>query len=211
LSSIIYPQNKFNLKKLYADYPFYKGIIGSDGKERRLTTSIFTQLDVFTEDSDPSVNKYRILGLIDNNRVFYCIKSKYLEKHENTLKYKVLVPKSNGSGALGEILSSPLIGNPLLGYTQSFIGIGAFETEDEAKAAINYIKTKFCRLLLGVLKVTQDNSKEVWRYVPNQDFAPSSDINWNKPIADIDKQLYTKYELTNKEISFIESMIKPMV
>ena len=95
--------------------------------------------------------------------------------------------------------------------TQSFIGIGAFETEDEAKAAINYIKTKFCRLLLGVLKVTQDNSKEVWRYVPNQDFAPSSDINWNKPIADIDKQLYTKYELTNKEISFIESMIKPMI
>ncbi|MDD2438544.1 MAG: restriction endonuclease, partial [Massilibacteroides sp.] len=73
-----------------------------------------------------------------------------------------------------------------------------------------YIKTKFVRALLGVLKVTQDNSKSVWRFVPLQDFTSSSDIDWGKPVDDIDRQLYTKYGLTEEEIVFIESMIKPM-
>lgn len=210
LSEIIYSQNKFLLEALYKDYPHYKDVIGSNGNEKRLTTSIFTQLDVFTEDDKPTTDKYIILGLINNIRTYRCILSKYIEKNEFINKYKVLIPKSNGTGAIGEVLSTPLIGSPQSGVTQSFITIGAFDTEEEAAALYKYIKTKFCRTLLGILKITQDNSREVWRFVPLQNFTPSSDIDWTQPVSDIDRQLYAKYGLTTEEQQFIESMIKPM-
>ncbi|MBR6298065.1 MAG: hypothetical protein IKR34_02350 [Candidatus Gastranaerophilales bacterium] len=53
-------------------------------------------------------------------------------------------------------------------------------------------------------------SKEKFQFVPLQDFTSNSDIDWSKPIAEIDAQLYKKYGLSEEEISFIESMIKPM-
>ena len=64
--------------------------------------------------------------------------------------------------------------------------------------------------MLGVLKVTQDNNTDVWKFVPLQDFTSTSDINWNQSISDIDRQLYAKYGLSDDEIAFIEKMIKPM-
>lgn len=66
------------------------------------------------------------------------------------------------------------------------------------------------RTMLGILKVTQDNNTEVWKFVPLQDFTSSSDINWSASVADIDQQLYRKYGLSADEIAFIEKMIKPM-
>ena len=125
-------------------------------------------------------------------------------------KYKILVPKSNGTGAIGEVLSTPLIGEPLIGVTQSFIQIGAFDNLQEATFALKYIKSRFARCLLGILKVTQDNSKDTWAFVPLQDFTDSSDIDWGKSIKEIDRQLYRKYGLDDEEIGFIEKMIKPM-
>ena len=64
--------------------------------------------------------------------------------------------------------------------------------------------------MLGILKATQDNSKEVWRLVPLQDFTGNSDIDWSKSVAEIDQQLYAKYGLDLSEIDFIESKIKSM-
>ncbi len=205
----IYLQNKFNLAVLYKDFPEYKNIIGSKGIEKRLTTKIFDQINVFTKEKS-STDDIKIIGLIDNSRYYRYIPMKYLDVHENLSKYKVILPKSNGTGALGEKLSAPFIGEPKLGYTQSFIGIGAFNNKTEAEAALKYIKTKFTRTMLGILKVTQDNNKPVWKFVPLQDFTSSSDINWNGSISDIDRQLYHKYNLTNEEIAFIEDHIKPM-
>lgn len=75
---------------------------------------------------------------------------------------------------------------------------------------LTYIKTKFCRALLGTLKVTQHTSISVWRNVPLQDFTSSSDINWSTSIGDIDKQLYKKYNLSDEEINFIETKVKEM-
>ena len=151
-----------------------------------------------------------IIGLINNNRVYRYIPKRYIEAHENLYKYKVVIPKSNGSGAIGEVLSTPILGEPILGYTQSFIGIGAFEKEAEADAALKYVKTKFMRTMLGILKVTQDNNTDVWKFVPLQDFTSNSDIDWSQNIPDIDRQLYSKYNLSDDEIDFIEKMIKPM-
>lgn len=61
-----------------------------------------------------------------------------------------------------------------------------------------------------MLKITQHNSAEKWKYVPLQDFTPSSDIDWSASIADIDRQLYRKYGLTEEEIAFIETKVKEM-
>lgn len=202
-------QNKFNLNTLYSDHPEYRKIIGSNGREKRLTTSIFTQLDVFTE-VNANADDVHIIGLIDNKRVYKYIPIKYLEEHDNLHKWKVILPKSNGSGAIGEVLSTPLIGEPLIGYTQSFISIGTFDNKEEAQATLKYVKSKFMRTMLGILKVTQDNNSDVWAYVPLQNFTPNSDIDWSRSIADIDRQLYAKYGLTDDEIAFIEKTIKPM-
>ena len=64
--------------------------------------------------------------------------------------------------------------------------------------------------MVGLLKVSQNVYQNVYQFVPLQDFTEKSEIDWNKPIPEIDKQLYKKYSLTKEEISFIESMIKPM-
>lgn len=210
LSNIVYIQNRFNLSELYKDFPDIISGIGSDGKDSRLEKNIFTKVkDVFTENEFP--NSIKILGIIDNKRVWKYVALKYIdETHENLMKFKVLVPTSNGSGAIGEVLSTPLIGTPLIGYTRSFIGIGAFDTKQEANACFKYIKTKFARTMLGILKITQDNNKPTWRYVPLQDFTSSSDIDWQQSVAEIDVQLYKKYGLDENEISFIESHVKEM-
>ena len=209
LSNIIYPQNKFNLEEIYDQCPEARKIIGSNGMERRLTTPIFKQLSLFyTEQNDRQT--YKILGLINNKRCYRWIDRRYIETHPNLDKYKVIVPKSNGSGAIGEVLSTPLIGEPLIGVTQTFLTIGAFDTRAEAEACLKYIKTKFARTMLGILKATQDNPKETWRLVPLQDFTEVSDIDWSQSIANIDRQLYLKYGLEESEIAFIEEKVRAM-
>ena len=94
--------------------------------------------------------------------------------------------------------------------TPTFISIGKFDTLMEAQNVDKYIKTKFARSLLGVLKITQHIIPSKWKYVPIQDFTSSSDIDWSQSIADIDKQLYKKYNLTPEEIDFIETHVKEM-
>ena len=209
INDIIYLQNKFNLDNLYDFNEDFKDIVGSNGKEKRLTSPIFEQIDVFSEKP---INKddIKIIGLNRNKRVYKWIPRKYLQKHQNLESFKVLVPKANGSGKLGEKLSTPVIGKPNMGFTFSFISFGSFNEEKEADSVLKYLKSKFARTLLGVLKITQDNLPNTWSKVPLQDFTGSSDIDWNKSIPEIDQQLYKKYDFSNKEIEFIESMIKPM-
>ncbi len=209
ISKIIYTQVRFNLDVLYKDFPELKGIIGSDGKDKRFRNNIFDKIPLFTDT--PSDNSIKVLGISKNKRVWRYIPVKYVDKsHENLCKWKVLVPRANGSGAIGEVLSTPLISTPFIGYTQSFIGIGSFDTEAEANACYKYIKSKFARALLGILKITQDNDRNVWRMIPLQDFTPASDIDWSQSIPDIDRQLYKKYNLDDAEVEFIETHVKEM-
>ena len=215
VASKVYTQMRFDLDALYVDYPEYKSIIGSNGKDKRFRNNAFDKIKIFT-DTPKGTDDIKVLGILKNKRTWKYIPLKYVDmSHENINKWKVLVPRANGSGALGEVLSTPLIGEPLIGepligYTQSFIGIGSFDTEFEAASAMKYIKSKFARVILGVLKVTQDNDRGVWKLIPLQDFTPASDIDWSKSIHEIDLQLYRKYGLDEKEIEFIESHVKEM-
>ena len=87
---------------------------------------------------------------------------------------------------------------------------GPYDTEAEAKNVTKYIKTKFFHFMLGLKKVTQHTTSKVYQFIPLQDFSSKSDIKWENSQEDIDKQLYEKYDLDEKEIAFIESMIRPM-
>ena len=73
-----------------------------------------------------------------------------------------------------------------------------------------YIRTKFLRALVSAKKITQHATNRVYGYVPLQDFTSASDIEWNRSVVEIDKQLYAKYGLTDAEIAFIEAKIKPI-
>lgn len=108
------------------------------------------------------------------------------------------------------MLSTPVIGTPAIGHTDTFLTVGNFASLEEATACLKYVKTKFARCLLGTLKATQHNPSVTWANVPLQDFTSTSDIDWSQSVADIDRQLYAKYGLTEDEVAFIESMIKPM-
>ena len=205
LVSIIFNQMKFNLDELYAVYPEYENVIGSNGKDKRFRNNIFDKIPLFQEEKTNDTD-IAVYGLIKNKRVWRYFPKKFMDlEHENLFKWKVLVPRANGTGAIGEVVSTPLVN-----YTQSFIGIGAFDTQDEAENCMKYVKTKFARALLGILKITQDNPPEKWRFVPVQNFTADSDIDWSVSVPEIDRQLYAKYGLTDEEIEFIESMIKPM-
>lgn len=219
LSDYVYAPESYRFTdELHIEHPEIKYIdnrhgILSKGHDYDLTTNIFDKLNkiVFFKSVPDTDNEYiRILGRKNNERTYMYIKRSYIINHPNLEKWKVILPKSNGSGALGEVLSTPLIGEPLIGHTQSFISIGCFNSKDESESLLKYIKTKFARTMLGILKITQHNPQRVWAYVPLQDFTSSSNIVWSKSISDIDQQLYKKYGLTNEEIDFIESHVKEM-
>lgn len=177
-----------------------------------MSTNIFERLPQVFFDVMPNdeFEYIQILGRIENDRVCKFIRSDYVNEVINLYKYKIYLPKANGIGTLGEILSSPILSSPGVGATETFLSIGTFETEEEAKRALKYIKTKFSRVMLGILKTTQDITPQKWRYVPLQNFTPSSDIDWSKSIPEIDQQLYAKYGLDEKEIEFIETHVKEM-
>lgn len=179
----------------------------SKGHAYDLKSNVLEKLpEIFHEKKPDDCHEYiRILGLVKMKRIYRYIRRDYVNEPENLVKWKVLLPKSNGSGALGEVLSTPLIG-----HTETFMSIGCFDTEQEAQALLKYVKSKFARALLGILKTTQDNPPEKWRFIPLQDFISHSDIDWTQSIADIDRQLYSKYGLDDNEIDFIESRVKEM-
>lgn len=180
------------------------------GNDKKVISNVFEKLpDLFTEVQGKG--QIGFYGRLGSDRCIRYIERKYIEDHPNLEKYKVFVPESNGSGGIGEVLSTPLIGEPLIGGTQTFLSIGAFDSRSEAEACLKYIKTKFARTMLGILKATQHNPKDTWRLVPLQDFTAGSDIDWSQSVAEIDRQLYKKYALTPDEIAFIEEKVSPMV
>ena len=210
LSTIVYSPATYKLSKsAFDENDWLKKAVG---REKRFRTNIFEKANrLFYEDGHVDDGYMGMWGLIPvNKRALKWIDSRYVSDNVNKNKYKVIVAKANGTGALGETLSSPIICPPSIGHTESFISIGAFDNENEANAVYKYICTRFLRLLLGTLKVTQDNFPDTWSNVPLQDFTSSSDIDWSQSISDIDRQLYSKYGLSDDEIAFIEKMIKPM-
>jgi eco57I restriction endonuclease len=160
-------------------------------------------------DSDLVLHTSKGIGYVERNSVTTSV--------DYVNSYNVITGKAL-SGHLGEtdengqvkVLATTKVIAPNEVCTESYIAIGKFDTDIEANNAYKYLCTKFSRFLLLQALPTLDIRKERFIFVPMQDFTASSDIDWNKSIEEIGTQLYIKYHLSNEEIAFIESMIKPM-
>lgn len=117
-------------------------------------------------------------------------------------KYKILISYAYGAGEdfPHQIINKPFVVEPNTACTETYLVIGPFDDKNTANNVLSYLSTKFLRFLVLLLKNTQHATKSVYQFVPMQDFS--------KPWTD--EELYAKYGLTEDEIAFIESMIKPM-
>lgn len=142
------------------------------------------------------------LKFYENKGVSFVEIADITKNREMVDRYKVYIPRaSSGSDSFPHvILGKPFVGEPASACSETYMFIGPFSNRDECESVISYIKTKFCRFMAMLKKVTQDTTKDVYSFVPLQDFSHP----WT------DEMLYKKYGLTDEEIAFIESMIRPM-
>ena len=128
-------------------------------------------------------------------------------------KYKVFTPRANNIGTeLNDDNLNTFIGSPSTICTEAYIVVGSDLNlnASSAKNLCKYFSTKFARFQHGVGKASQDATSKTYKFLPLQNFTLKSDINWSKPVTEIDKFLYKKYKLTNDQIQFIDTMIKSM-
>lgn len=132
-----------------------------------------------------------------------------ITKNASTVdKYKLFFTTSYSTNATNPPQS--IIGNRNEICTETFLLIGPFSTQEEQLNCKKFFDTNFFKILIFFGRGTMQVSRDVFRFIPMQDFTANSDIDWSKSVAEIDAQLYAKYNLSDEEISFIESMIKPM-
>ena len=137
-----------------------------------------------------------------NKAVGYINKNKVKQNQQWVEKYKIYISFAYGAGEdfPHQILNKPFIGDKNSCCTETYLHIGPFENKEISKNVLSYIKTKFFRFMVLLIKNTQNATRRVYQFVPLQDF----NEEWT------DEKLYKKYGLTQEEIDFIESMIRPM-
>lgn len=209
---IVYSRTSYRLTNtLHQEHPDAITKV-SKGHAYDVSSNIFSLLPEVFFDVKPNDGKeyIQLFGREGAKRIYKFIRRDYVNTPDNLDAYKVFVAQASGSGLFGEALSQPIVEKPAVGATETFLSIGCFKTEQEANNAEKYVKTKFLRALLGILKVTQNGNKPVWKMIPLQDFTPTSDIDWSVSVPEIDRQLYKKYNLSEEEIAFIETRVKEM-
>lgn len=142
------------------------------------------------------------IKLYQNGGVGYVSQHEITKNTELIDKYKVLIPRA-GSGSDSfphSILGKPFVVEPHSACTETYIVLGSYDNVEECKNLTSYVSTRFFRFLVLLIKSTQDAAARVYKYVPTQDFTEE----WT------DEKLYKKYGITEDEIAFIESMIRPM-
>ena len=116
--------------------------------------------------------------------------------------HKVFLPAAYGERTSSSyyVIGNPFYGSPNTICTETYIAAAPFSCRAQCESLMSYMRTKFFRFLVLIRKPTQHLLRQVYSFVPIQDFS--------KPWTDV--ELYKKYKLTKDEIAFIESMIKPM-
>ncbi|ARN56483.1 Eco57I restriction-modification methylase domain-containing protein [Sedimentisphaera salicampi] len=142
------------------------------------------------------------LKLYANKKTVYVDTDKIIHNNSWINKHKILISMAYGMGNAKpyQVINKPFYAEPNSCCTETYLVIGPFDSKEICENVISYIKTKFFRFLVLLRKNTQHAAKGVYQFVPIQDF--------NEPWTD--EKLYKKYGLDEEEISFIESMIRPM-
>lgn len=183
-------------------------------RKENLFTTIVSARDAFgydirEEHSQKTVpHKYSLTKSLTENITFYYngwrrngvgyVSLESVREHRDWVKkYKVLIPRSWGVGDALKDRLNPFIAGPNAVTTETYVVVGPFDTEVEAKNAISYINTRFFHALVSMIKISQQAPQKIYSFVPLQDF--------NEPWDD--EKLYAKYGLTDAEIEFINSYI----
>ena len=157
---------------------------------------------VLSKDSKHSVLLYRSERSKNADKKVYVAPS-YIQK--NTAwkdKMKVLVSKASPGGDEypHAIISAPVFAEKNSVCTETYLIVDFVNSIEEAQNLISYMKTRFFRFMMSLIKNTQNISKGVFAFVPVQ--------SWSKKWDD--EELYAKYKISEEEIAFINSMIRPM-
>ena len=174
--------------------------------------------------NDRELNKIIENNTNNNNLQILCayeevkfIHKKHITRNKDLVNnWKVFTSKMNGGagtlldGKPVSILGRTHVMGPNSICSNTLLAVGNFENKDDAIRLNKYMHTKFFRFMLGIKKISQVLTSNIYTFVPLQDFTTQSDIGWTKSISEIDKQLYSKYGLSEDEINYIESIIKPM-
>ena len=149
----------------------------------------------FSENEIPNSTK-----IYAQRKVGYVNTSKIRNNKQWVDKFKLFIPEAIGEGDFSKDWVKPIVGEKNTCCTETYLVCGPFNNKVERNNVYSYTQTKFFHFLLGLKKITQHTTKRVYALIPLQDFSEP----WT------DEKLYKKYNLTAEEISFIESMIRPM-
>lgn len=137
-----------------------------------------------------------------NKQIGYVDKDKISMNINLIYKYKVILSKAYGNGKSYpiQVTGKPIVAEPNSCCTETYLVISTFESQLEAENLAKYIKTRFFRFLVSLKKNTQNTSKDRFSFVPDLDMSQE----WT------DEKLYQRYDITEEEQQFIESIVKPM-
>ena len=157
-----------------------------------------------------SVKIYGVKGIKGGaKRTEGYITSTPITKNGSTVDmYKLFFTTSYSTNATNP--PSAIVGEKNEICTETFLLVGPFSTKIEQMNCKKFFDTNFFKILLYFGRGTMQVSRDVFRFVPLQDFSANSDIDWSEQVENIDKQLYKKYRFSDTEITFIESIIKPL-
>lgn len=167
--------------------------------EKISSTNPFGLPTNFKNYTNNKIDTYSIYG---NKVVSYVEKKEVVKKHESLNKWKVIISKAYGvSGEYPiSVLGKPIVIDKNSVCTATYLVAGFFETEKEALNFEFYLKQKFTRFLIGLVKNTQDMTKEKACFVPDLNMEETWD----------DNKLYKHFNLSKEEIEYIEQVIKKM-
>jgi len=177
------------------------GIPATDASLNRITTTT------------PDMTHNTII-LCAYEEIKYISSDEIKRNKELSKKWKVFTSKMNGgAGTLLDdkvvaILGRTFVMGPDSICSNTLLAVGNFDNQLEADNLNKYMNTKFFRFMLGIKKIAQVLTSNIYSFVPQQNFNSNSDIDWGKTIPEIDTQLYAKYDLDQDEIDYIESRIK---
>ena len=137
----------------------------------------------------------KIVGYLDHSTIIPQ-NNEWLNKHKIFISFGY----GAGEGYPHQIINKPFIAVENSCCTETYLVVGPFENDLITKNVLSYMKTKFFRFMVMLKKNTQNGTRQVYEFVPKQNF----NEEWT------DQKLYKKYNLSKNEIEFIESMIKPM-
>lgn len=142
------------------------------------------------------------IKLFGSTGITFIKEEEVLSNAEWLNKYKVYISRAYGERISSSywVTGKPFLGEPGTCCSETYLVIGPFSTKKESDNVMSYIRTRFFRFLILLIKNTQDAPQKVYTFVPKQ--------NFNEPWTD--EKLYKKYSLNKEEIGFIESMVRPM-